>query len=174
MTENQLNRMKLSDVCSLEAYNWLLDLINDQQKNQRYVFKIKDYFYHNISHRMYLSKFLESVVTSVLRARGGDPIKAADAGKYIDKSKTVTDIVGNKRTIGSGDWVKQANVRPGRADIVCYFDGALGRGLYNIEVKIKGDRLSDDQKTEMMRAINNGEFYCIIKTIDDFIKLLNK
>jgi hypothetical protein len=41
-----------------------------------------------------------------------------------------------------------------------------------MEIKVGNDRMSELQLIEQKRAISNGEQYIIIKTIDEFIKLL--
>lgn len=169
MTDKQFNRLKLSKVCSLEAYSWLQKWIIERHPGNPYPGEPKSYFYRDTSHRMYLSKFIESVIIKVLKSTGASPIKANDAGTYRDTSKTVIDGLGNQRKVGSGTWTKAANVSPGRADVVCFFNGAL----HNIEVKVGNDKLSTLQLKEMERAVMNGEVFSVVKTIDDFIKLLD-
>jgi len=165
MTQKQLNRMKLSAVCSLQAYEWLQKWIIERHPGNPYPGEPKTYFYRNTTHRQYLSKFLESVIIKVLRYKGCSPIKANDAGTYRDTSKTVMDVLGNERKIGSGTWSKAANVARGRSDIVVFYNG----DLINYEVKVKFDRMSPDQITEKKRAELNGEKYIVIKTVQDFI-----
>ena len=161
------NTRKLSKICSEECYNWLQNWIKNLFPLNKYPLKPEDFFYKNKSHRQYLSKFIEQVIIKILKHDGNDPINAPDTGKYRDNSKIIEDVVGFKRTIGTGNWTKAANVRPGRADIKCFFKG----NMYNMEVKVGKDRMSDDQKLEQTRAKKNKEIYVIIKTVDDFINL---
>jgi len=172
MTQKQLNRMKLSAVCSLQAYEWLQKWIIERHPGNPYPGEPKTYFYRNTTHRQYLSKFLESVIIKVLRSKGANPIKAVDSGKFVDTSKIVTDVTGGKRSIGSGNWVRDYRVKKGTADITCYFNGSMGCGMYNMEIKAKKDVMSDMQKKEQTRAEANGEFYVIIKNVDNFKKIL--
>lgn len=168
MTTNQFNRMKLANIMTFETYNWLSDWLKSRYPHYKYDLKPEKYFYSNTKNRFYLSKFLESVIIKVLKYYNADPVKAADAGKWIDTSHVVSDVVGNQKKIGSGNWIKAANVHPGRADIKCFFRGQM----YNLEVKVGRDRMSDEQKAEQKRAEQNGEIYLIIKTVDDFLKIL--
>lgn len=159
---------KLSKVCSEEAYQWLQDWICKQNPSFPYQMNPMQYFYTNTAHREYLSKWLEAVIVKILRSLGADPIKAPDKGTYRDNSKVVTDVVGFQRKVGSGQWTKNKNVRPGRADIKCYFNSKM----HNLEIKVGKDRMSEAQKREQQRAEANGEVYMIIKTIDDFLTLI--
>ena len=165
MTQKQLNRMKLSAVCSLQAYEWLQKWIIERHPGNPYPGEPKTYFYRNTTHRQYLSKFLESVIIKVLRYKGCSPIKANDAGTYRDTSKTVMDVLGNERKIGSGTWSKAANVAPGRADIICYVNSKM----INYEVKVGRDSLSELQLQEQDRAILNNEQFIVIRTVQDFL-----
>lgn len=106
----------------------------------------------------------------LLRGEGADPIKSFDKGKYIDKSRIVTDVTGGKRKIGTGEFVKSKIVQKGRADIVCFYKGEM----LNLEVKVGRDKQSDAQVAEQARAERNGERYIIIKTVDDFLNVFNK
>jgi len=83
------------------------------------------------------------------------------------------DVLGNERKIGSGTWVPDSRVKPGTADITCYFNGSMGLGMYNMEIKAKKDVMSDMQKKEQTRAEANNEFYIIIRDVDSFLKLIN-
>lgn len=163
-------KRKLDSVCSKESYVWLQAWIKNEFPSMRYPLEPKDFFYKNVKHREYLSKFIESVIVKVLRSYGADPEKPNDKGKSIDTSKEFIDVVGFTRKIGGRTFIKDKNVKAGRADIKCFFNGKM----YNMEVKVGKDRLSDQQKIEMQRALKNGEEYIIIKTVDDFIELINK
>ncbi len=168
MTNAQHNRKKLSQVCSLEAYQWLQQWIVDLRPNAKYPPRPEHYFYKNTTHRKYLSNFVESVIVMVMRKKGCDPIKAKDAGKSIDKSKTVTDVLGRTKNIGGRVWVRDKDVKPGRADIVVFYKGQL----WNLEVKVGHDRQSDAQRVEQQRALRNGERYEVIRSVDDFLGLI--
>ena len=166
MTEKQYNRKKMSAICSLQSYKVLEQWIKDRYPQNPYPTPPEKYFYSNTTHREYLSKLLEDIIVKMLRAKGTDPIKANDKGKYIGK-KYVTDVLGHKKETGQ-IWARSKKTRPGRADIVVFYKGKL----FNFEVKIGKDRQSEEQKQEQKRAESNGEVYIIIKTVDEFLKLL--
>lgn len=156
MKQSNFKRSKISSVCSWDAYCWLNDWIREQYPRYPYKFEANKYFYSNTSHREYKSKFIEDVITKVLTARGADPKKLPDKGHQI-RTKNGKQI-----------WIKQKGVKAGRADVQCFFNNSM----YNLEVKVGADKQSDEQRREQRRAEANGEKYVIIKTIDDFIKLL--
>lgn len=169
MTQNQFKNAKFSKVMSFEAYLYIYLFAEERNKVLRMKNPMQT-FYSKTNHRQYLSKFIESVILKMLRAKGADPVKVQDSGKYIDNSKTVSDILGILRIIGSGEYVKDATVRPGRADVRCFYNGKM----YNLEVKVGADRMSEAQINEQQRATLNGEEYVIIKTIDDFLDIYNE
>lgn len=169
LTQNQFINTKFSKVMSFEAYGYVYQFAENRTKVLKMANPMQT-FYSKTNHRQYLSKFIESVIIKMLKDIGADPVKVQDTGKYIDRSRTVTDVLGRKRTIGSGEWVKDKTVKPGRADVRCFFNGKM----YNLEVKVGADRLSDAQKKEQVRAATNGEEYVIIKTIDDFLDIYDK
>jgi hypothetical protein len=160
--------LKLSAICTPEAYAWLQQWIINRAPSSRYPLPPEKYFYSNTKHREYLSKFIESVIILVLRNRGADPIKAQDKGRSVDGSKVVTNVLGHERRIGGRIFVKDKNVKPGRADIRVFY----GSKMLNLEIKVAHDRMSDAQKQEQQRAEANSERYVIIKTVDDFINLI--
>jgi len=166
--EHLFKRSKLSKIMSFNAYKWLEHWISERHPKGSYPLPVKYYFYKNNNSREYFSKFIENVIIKVLRYEGCDPIKAPDKGRSIDMSKTVKDVTGMVRIIGSRVFVKDERVQVGRADVKCYHRGQM----VNFEVKVGSDRQSEAQKAEQQRAESNGEVYLIIKTIDDFIKYL--
>jgi len=160
-------KLKLSAVCSEEAYEWLQRWIIEQHPKFPYPMKPEKYFYSKTSHREYLSKFIESVIVLVLRSYGGDPIKAPDKGKRIDKTEVTTNVLGHQKVNTRSIFVRDKSVRKGRSDVVCFFKGKM----YNFEVKVGQDRQSPEQIKEQNRAEWNGEIYAIIKTVDDFLNI---
>jgi hypothetical protein len=160
MTRNS----KIAAICTEQAYAWMQQWIIDRFCNP-YPLKPEQYFYNNTKHREYLSKFIESVITFVLRAEGADVIDSSDKGQMIDTSKTYRDVLGHDRRTNESVYVKSGNVRPGRADRKSFVFGKM----YNFEVKVNKDTQSNLQKKEQARAEANGEIYLIIKTVDDFM-----
>lgn len=95
---------------------------------------------------------------------GGQAERISNQGQYRDNTKVVTDVLGRKRTIGSGTWTKGQGTN-GTADISAIYRGKS----FKIEVKIGKDRMSQAQlryKQEVERA---GAFYIIARNFDDFI-----
>lgn len=168
MTEKQYQRKKMSKICSIEAYKYLETWIKNRYPTNPYQIPVEKFFYSNTSHRQYLSKLLEDVIVKLLRAKGADPVKSYDRGKYIGE-KYGTDIIGHTVKLGT-IWAKSNHTRPGRADVTCFFGGEM----LNIEVKIGKDTQSPDQKKEQLRAEANGEKYVIVKTVDDFLRIILK
>ena len=166
MKEHHFKRSKLSKIMTFTTYG-ILDAWIKKGSKTPYPLSVKDYFYSNTGHREYLSKFIESVIMKILKADGYDPIKAPDSGKRIDKRKVVIDVIGRSRIIGSAQWVKDSKVMPGRADIKCFFNGKM----YNLEVKVGNDRMSQAQIRERERCAEHGEEYVIIRTVEDFLGL---
>lgn len=156
---------KLTPVCSEMAYQWLQNWIKAKYPNNNYPLKPDQYFYSNTNHREYLSKFIESVITLILRNEGADVIDSADKGQKIDTSFTSKDVTGREQFIRQSVFVKSGNVNPGRADRKAFVFGRM----VNFEVKVAYDKQSDLQLKEQARAEKNGEVYLIIKTVDDFI-----
>jgi hypothetical protein len=156
---------KIATICTDKAYAWMQQWINFKCPNNKYPLTPEQYFYTNTSHREYLSKFIESVISLVLRDEGADVIDSSDKGQKIDTSKTYRDVLGHDRRTNESVYVKSGNVRPGRADRKAFVFGKM----YNFEVKVNKDTQSDLQKKEQARAEANGEIYIIIKTVDDFM-----
>lgn len=95
---------------------------------------------------------------------GGQAERISNQGQYRDNSKVVTDVLGRKRKIGSGQWTKGQGTN-GTADISAIYK----RISFKIEVKIGKDRMSQAQlryKQEVERA---GAVYLIAKDFDSFI-----
>lgn len=156
---------KLDSICTLESYQWLQQWIVKRYPNNPYPLTPKQYFYTNTAHREYLSKFIESVITLVLRNEGADVIDAFDKGKSIDTSFTGIDVTGRERHIKQSVFVKSGNVNAGRSDRKAF----VFNKMVNFEVKVGYDKLSELQLKEKARAERNGEVFLIIKTVDDFI-----
>jgi hypothetical protein len=88
-------------------------------------------------------------------------------GTPRDKRKTVTDVIGRRKTIGSIVWTKGTGTK-GSADIHSEINVTINGQRIPIavkwEVKIGKDRQSKDQK-EYESKVGN---YFIVKSFDDF------
>lgn len=94
----------------------------------------------------------------------GQAERISSQGQYRDNTKVVTDVLGRKRTIGSGQWTKGSSTL-GTADI-----SAIYKGLsFKIEVKIGKDKMSDAQKKYKQDVERAGAVYIIAKDFDNFI-----
>jgi hypothetical protein len=89
-------------------------------------------------------------------------------GRYIDRTKTFTDVVGHTRSIGSAKWIPTSGVR-GTADISAVIRGRSVK----IEVKMK-DRQSEDQKRYQERTEAAGGIYLIVRSFAQFYDWYNE
>lgn len=95
---------------------------------------------------------------------GGQAERISNQGQYRDNRVTYTDVVGFKRTIGSGTWTKGQGTN-GTADI-----SAIYRGIsFKIEVKFGKDRMSEAQKQYKESVERAGAVYIIARDFDSFI-----
>jgi len=94
-------------------------------------------------------------------------------GMRIDNRKTVTDIIGRQKVIGSVSFIG-SGIRNGTADIMAIIKGkAIDIELKRV-YKTGKDRQSPEQKREQQMAEEAGAEYWIVKDFDDFYeKYLN-
>ena len=156
MTEKQFQTLKLSAICSYEAYQWLERIVNQLQAGQRYPLPVKEYFYSTTGHRQYLSKFLESVITRLVNASGNFAKKVETTGAKI-KTKT-----------GKNIWVKAGHKVRGEPDVMTIIDG---RTIY-FEVKVGNDRLSTDQANMIARLEQAGARVYVVRNVCDVLEIL--
>jgi hypothetical protein len=100
---------------------------------------------------------------------GGFARRINTMGRVIDKRKTVTDVVGRQKTIGSMTYIPTTGVR-GSADISALFMGKS----YEIEVKIGKDRQSIHQKAYQEQIERNKGVYMIVRSFDHFLEQWDK
>lgn len=85
-------------------------------------------------------------------------------GRYIDTSITFTDVVGFKRKVGTGTWIKPSMTK-GSADI-----SATVKGMsVKIEVKIGHDKMSEAQMKYKENIEKAGGIYYVAKDFDSFL-----
>ena len=107
---------------------------------------------------------LTRAIIDYLHFEGWQAERINTTGRYLDESKTYTDVLGHTRKIGSGKWIPTTGQR-GSADISATI---AGRSI-KIEVKMK-DKQSKAQK-EYQRQIEQSEgIYFIARSWKDFIK----
>lgn len=90
--------------------------------------------------------------------------RISSTGRWLDKRQIVTDCTGNRRTIGSGCWIKP-NTTIGTADISATINGRSVK----IEVKIGRDRQSDRQKQYKAQIERAGGIYIIARSLEQFV-----
>ena len=95
---------------------------------------------------------------------GGQAERVSNQGQYRDNTKTVTDVLGRNRKIGSGTWTKGQGTN-GTADISAIYKGIS----FKIEVKIGKDRMSDAQYQYRDSVERAGAVYIIARDFDTFI-----
>lgn len=88
-------------------------------------------------------------------------------GTRIDNRETYTDVIGQRKTIGSVHFIG-SGMRRGIADMMAVIDGKA----YDIELKRiykKGkDRQSEEQKEEQRKMEQAGGTYLIVYSFEDF------
>ena len=155
---------KIDSICSPEAYQFLTDWIRQRYPNQPYPPAPETYFYKTVTHREYLSRWLECVITRVLNNNEETMAK---------KVETVGAKVKNK--YGEEIRVKKRASRVGEPDVTTTIkdrETGIGRTVY-FEVKIGRDKLSDEQLIFHERARKAGCLVFTVRTVDEFIAIYN-
>mgnify|MGYP003653254422 CR=1 FL=1 len=111
-----------------------------------------------------------SLTRSVMRhieLIGGQAERISNTGRYIDESRIVTDVLGNRKKIGSGKYIKGTGTN-GTADISATFKGKS----IKIEIKMK-DKQSEAQKEYQQMIERAGGIYFICHNFDEFLDKFN-
>jgi hypothetical protein len=108
---------------------------------------------------------LTKCIVSWINLNGWQAERISTMGRYIDNSKIVTDVLGNRKKIGTGKYIK-GNGTVGSADISSTIKG------YSIkwEVKMK-DKQSEAQKEYQQAIERAGGKYFIVHDFDEFMML---
>lgn len=109
---------------------------------------------------------LEKCIVAWCTANGWLCERVKNSGRYVDDSKVVTDILGNRKKIGTGKYIKGTGTN-GTADCRAIIKG---RSI-SFEVKIGKDIQSDAQKKYQKDVERSGGAYFIIKDFDDFLMI---
>ena len=107
---------------------------------------------------------LTKCIVHWINLNGYQAERISTTGRYIDNSKIVTDVLGKKKKIGTGKYIKGSGTN-GSADISATIKG---RSI-KIEVKIGKDRQSDAQKKYQEMIEKAGGIYFIASDFDDFM-----
>ena len=106
---------------------------------------------------------LTKMVIDWITLNGGQAERISNMGRYIDSSKVVTNVLGQRMKIGSGKFIPGAGTN-GTADISAIVKGRSVK----IEVKMK-DKQSDAQKKYQESVERAGGIYYIVRSFDEFI-----
>lgn len=115
---------------------------------------------------------LTKAIIKWIELNGFQAERVNSMGRQIDKRKTVKDVLGRERTIGTKKWIK-GNTQKGTADISATIKGKSVK----IEVKCEatGDNyLSKDQKAYRDKIIQAGGVYVIARTFEGFYQWYNE
>jgi F0F1-type ATP synthase alpha subunit len=110
---------------------------------------------------------LTKCVTDYINFSGGQAERISNTGRYIDESRIVTDVLGNRKKIGSGKYIKGTGTN-GTADISATFKGKS----IKIEIKMK-DKQSEAQKEYQQAIERAGGIYFICHNFDEFLEKFN-
>jgi len=90
-------------------------------------------------------------------------------GFVVDERQVVENVIGQLKTIGSKKWIKSTQEK-GTADMQARFKRAdLPFAIpVAIEIKMPGDRQSQDQKRYQAKVESAGGLYWIVTSFDDF------
>jgi len=106
---------------------------------------------------------LTKCILEFLRLSGHQAERVSVTGRWIDQRKTYTDVLGHRKTIGSGKWIKPS-MEVGTADISATIQGKSVK----IEVKVGRDRQRSHQKKYQESIEAAGGIYYIAKDFQQF------
>lgn len=112
---------------------------------------------------------LTKCITAFLKMKGWQAERINTTGRPIDRTRTYTDVMGARRTIGRVEWIRGTTTR-GSADISATI---AGRSV-KIEVKAGRDRQSDHQREYQRQVEAAGGMYVIARTFAGFVDWYNK
>ena len=110
---------------------------------------------------------LTKCVIDYINLSGGQAERISNTGRYIDESRIVTDVLGNRKKIGTGKYIKGTGTN-GTADISATFKGKS----IKIEIKMK-DKQSEVQKEYQQSIERAGGIYFICHNFDEFLDKFN-
>lgn len=106
---------------------------------------------------------LTKAIVKWINLNGYQAERISTTGRWIDNSKIVTDVLGNRKKIGSGKYIKGSGTK-GSADISATIKGKS----IKIEVKINKDKQSEAQKEYQQAIERAGGIYFIAKDFNSF------
>lgn len=111
---------------------------------------------------------LTQCIIHFIELMGGQAERINNTGRQIDNRKTVKDVLGSTRTIGSVKWIKGTGTN-GTSDISATIYGKSVK----VEVKIGADRQSDQQKEYQQTIERAGGIYFVAKNFKSFYEWYN-
>jgi hypothetical protein len=112
---------------------------------------------------------LTRCIVDFIRLSGFQAERISCTGRIIDKSKIVSDCLGNQRRIGSSEWIK-GSMQAGTADISATIAGKSVK----IEVKIGRDKQRPAQIEYQKQIEAAGGVYFITTNFAQFFLWYNK
>ncbi len=106
---------------------------------------------------------LTKCIIDFINLTGNQAERISNTGRQIDNRKTVIDVLGSSRTIGSIKWIKGTGTN-GTADISSVLNGKSVK----IEIKIGADKQSDQQKEYQKKIESAGGIYFVAKDFKSF------
>ena len=104
---------------------------------------------------------------------GGKMDRISVTGRPIDNTKIVTDSMGNRRMIGSVQYIK-SSMKRGSADLEGWITTKSGKIIpLAVEVKIGRDRIRPDQDKYREYFESTGGRYFIAKDFNSFYEFYN-
>ena len=112
---------------------------------------------------------LTQLVIRYIKFFGGQAERVSSTGRYIDRSKVVENVLGQKYRIGSGQWIPSTSTN-GTADVSATINGKSVK----VEVKIGNDRMSDAQKKYKADVEAAKGVYLLAKTFEQITEDLEQ
>lgn len=106
---------------------------------------------------------LTQCVIKWIQLNGGQAERIGNTGRLIDNRKVVTDCLGQRKTIGSSQWIKGSGTN-GTADISATIRGRAVK----IEIKYGSDKQRPEQKQYQEQVERAGGIYMIVRCFDEF------
>jgi hypothetical protein len=134
-----------------------------QRQRERYP-DVPDSYFPPHRYLDYSANGLTKCVLAWLKFNGHQAERISVTGRRIDQRQTFTDVLGQRRQVGTVKWIASSMQR-GSADI-----SAIIKGIpVKIEIKFGDDRQSDYQRTYQAEVERSGGIYLIVGTFQEFL-----
>jgi hypothetical protein len=112
---------------------------------------------------------LTKAIKLAFELAGGQCERVSNTGRVIDRRKKVTNVLGQRKTIGRVEWVPGTGTN-GTADLSAIYQGKS----IKIEVKIGKDRQSPEQKAYAQSVEAAGGIYILAKSYQSFVEEIER